>query len=81
MKWQELKVGHSSLLDGLARQKPHELLRVSPTATKTEIKAAYIKLVKSYHPDRSDTFMADQNQEIMKLLNAAYKSMLEACNE
>ena len=52
---------------------PYEVLGVSPTASQEEIRAAYMKLVKKYHPDRyQDSNLKKQAEEKMKRINAAY---------
>jgi DnaJ-class molecular chaperone len=75
MKWNDLKRGYENRLSGFAKLPPHELLGVDAAASKTEIKAAYIKLVKAYHPDTADPFMARHNSEMIKLINAAYDKL------
>jgi curved DNA-binding protein CbpA len=59
----------------MAKLAPHELLGVEPGSSTAEIKVAYLRLVKAYHPDRSDPFMARHNQEMTKLINAAYEKL------
>ena len=54
---------------------PYRTLGVAPDATLEELKSAYIVLVKTYHPDRSDPFMARHNEEVIKLINAAYEKL------
>ena len=81
MKWTDLNRTHTNALQELIQQQPHEVLRISESATRAEIKVAYIKLVKSYHPDRADNFMSQHNQEVMKLVNAAYKAMMDQAND
>jgi DnaJ-class molecular chaperone len=75
MRWKELRNGYSDRIAALASLQPHELLGVSIDATGEEVKSAYIKLVKTYHPDRSDPFMARHNEEVIKLINVAYKKL------
>jgi len=56
---------------------PHEVLNVSPRATKAEIRSAYRKLARRWHPDR---FMEgperDWANEKMAEINAAYHACL-----
>ena len=52
---------------------PYQVLGVSPSADKEEIRAAYMALVKKYHPDRyQDSALKAQAEEKMKQINAAY---------
>ena len=52
---------------------PYKILGVSPNATDDEIKQAYRRLAKQYHPDRNpgDAYAAKKMQEI----NAAYEQI------
>ncbi len=47
---------------------PYEILGVPPNATNAEIKSAYRKLVKKFHPDVNK----DQHEGIIRQLNEAY---------
>ena len=77
MRWRDLNQGYKDHLAALSAMRPHERLGVPPEASLQEIRAAYIRLVKAYHPDGSDPFMIKYNQEVLKLINAAYKILTE----
>lgn len=59
---------------------PHEVLGISPGASREEIRAAYKNLVKKYHPDRlaslGEEFHAIAERK-MKLINAAYEALMD----
>ncbi len=55
---------------------PYKVLGVSPDAGDEEVKQAYRKLVRKYHPDRyKDSDLADLANEKMKEINAAYEEI------
>lgn len=55
---------------------PYEVLGVSKNASQDEIKAAYRKLAKQYHPDRYiGNPLADLAAEKFKEINEAYESL------
>ena len=65
---------------------PYEELGVSPNASQEEIRAAYMRLVKKYHPDRyQDSHLKKQAEDKMKRINAAYdmitKNQAKATND
>jgi DnaJ-class molecular chaperone len=75
MKWRDLDRDYSSELDRKRSQTSYELLGVAENANRREIRSAYLRLVKTYHPDGADEFMSQYNQEVLKLVNAAYEDL------
>lgn len=56
---------------------PYEVLGVSKNASDEEIKAAYKKLARKYHPDNySDNPLSDLAEEKMKEINEAYDTIM-----
>ena len=56
---------------------PYQVLGVSPSASDEEVKAAYRKLVKKYHPDNYvNNPLADLATEKMKEINEAYNTVM-----
>ena len=56
---------------------PYKVLGVSPNATDDEIKQAYRKLAKQYHPDKYvNNPLSDLASEKMKEINEAYDRIL-----
>ncbi len=55
---------------------PYKVLGVSPNATDDQIKEAYRKLARKYHPDKyTDGDLKDLAEEKMKEVNAAYEEI------
>lgn len=56
---------------------PYEVLGISPSATNEEVRDAYRKLAKKYHPDNySESPLSDMAEEKMKEINLAYDEIL-----
>lgn len=77
MKWRDLNAGYEDRLTALAKLSPYELLQVAEDASAADLKKAYLRLMKTYHPDRADPFMARHGEEVVKLINAAYDKLRE----
>jgi molecular chaperone DnaJ len=75
MKWRDIQKSYTDRLEALRRQKPHEVLQVSEGASLDEVKAAYRRLVKLYHPDKSHEFVQSSNAEVLRIINDAYQAM------
>lgn len=78
MKWTDRTPGWKNVLQEARLKSPHEVLGIAPNASLKEIRAAYLKLVKLYHPDKSDQFMGAFNEEMLKLINGAYERLKQA---
>jgi curved DNA-binding protein CbpA len=76
MRWRSVALGHKDRLEALQLQQPHERLGVAPDANPDEVKRAYRLKVLAYHPDRLDPFLRAHGEEVMKLLNQAYRALL-----
>ena len=77
MRWRPIQGEYHSELERLKGLDPFALLGVSQGASAEEIKAAYRAKVKIYHPDGADEFLMDYILEVTKLLNAAYRTIIE----
>ena len=71
MKWRDIDNKYYARIEELRDKTPYELLEVSATDSMDDIKKAYRKKIKLYHPDRTDNFMKSYSQEVVKLLNQA----------
>lgn len=57
---------------------PYEILEINENATEDEIKQAYRKLAKKYHPDQyGDNPLKDLAEEKMRELNEAYDYLMK----
>lgn len=60
--------------DRQAPQSPYEVLGVSPSASRDEIKTAYRKLANQYHPDK----VAHLGEELQALADQRFKEITQA---
>ncbi|HTH48555.1 MAG TPA: DnaJ domain-containing protein [Candidatus Limnocylindria bacterium] len=77
MKWRDLPTGYADRPEVLRTLSPHEVLQVAENAPIEEVKAAYRRLAKLYHPDRSHEFMQGSNAEVLKILNDAHEALVK----
>jgi hypothetical protein len=68
-------LAHNGIME--QEERPHEVLGVPPTATADEVRAAYRRLVRQYHPDLhvGDPDRERRAEEQMKVINAAYRAL------
>ncbi len=78
MKWRNVKKFNA--LADYKDKSPYEILRVDPATPVEKIDRAYKTLLKAYHPDKSDPFLRQTNEEITKLINQAYETVMREKN-
>jgi len=75
MKWKNLDTNYQNQLEKMRSQNPYERLGIEYGATMDEVKKAYRKKMRLYHPDRTDNFMSGHGEELSKLLNQAVEQI------
>lgn len=75
MKWRDLATNYKGAAERLRVKSPSEILRVPENGSIDDIKKAYRRLAKIYHPDKSDPFVQSSNEEVLKIINSAYESL------
>ena len=75
MEWKNLNKSYQNNLEMERSKSPYEVLSVSQDASKEDLREAYINKVKAYHPDSSDDFLKQYNQEMLKIINLAYEHL------
>lgn len=75
MKWKNIDTNYQSQLEHLKTQNPYERLGLERGATMEEVKRAYRKKMRLYHPDKTGTFMSEHGEELSKLLNHAVEKI------
>lgn len=74
IKWRDLNERQDRLED-LRNKSPRDLFGLKENFTERELKNAYRKLIKSYHPDRLDDFLKGHGSEVSKIINRAYEAI------
>lgn len=77
MRWKNRIPRLSEEISRLSELSPHELLNISPDSSIQEIKIAYRKMIKVYHPDKADPFLKNYNERVTKLLNTAFYELMK----
>lgn len=55
----------------MTKEEPHEVLGVNRNSTRTEIKAAYYRQAKQWHPDKNSTaYAAERFKAVQKAMHA-----------
>lgn len=75
MKWKNISTEYESELDRIKVQTAYERLGVTQDSTIEEVKKAYRKKIRIYHPDRTDAFMLGYSEEVTKLLNTSFEQI------
>lgn len=75
MRWRTVDRSYRSRLAEERLKPPHEVLGVAAQCSPDEARRAYLALVRTYHPDRADPFMAQYNEEMLKIVNLAYERL------
>jgi len=76
MKWRNISSTYKDRVAELTKQMdrdPFSVIGVDASASDDEIKLAYRKRVRAYHPDKQDEFVRLHAQEVIKIINAAYE--------
>ena len=61
-------------------EEARKLLGLGEAATLKEIKSAYRTLSHRHHPDKLGSAAGEENGEVMKRLNWAYKLLMDYCD-
>ncbi len=71
MRWKNLDASYENQIERIRSSDPYERLGIDRGGSIAEVKAAYRKKMRLYHPDKTDSFMTIHGEEISKLLNQA----------
>ena len=81
MKWKNIDNTYKdrvAALRSLLGSDPYAVLGTTNAATDAEVRLAYRKKVRAYHPDRQDEFVKLHSQEVIKIVNSAYEAIRRA---
>jgi curved DNA-binding protein CbpA len=73
--WRSIHAGYKDRLEAMRQQDPYELLGVNRNANKQELRAAYLNIIKRYHPDSNTDFLKPYATEYVKIINLAYQKL------
>lgn len=77
MRWVNIQTGYQDRITALRAKAPHEVLGILENSSPAVVRAAYLSLVRAYHPDCADPFVAKHGEEVVKIVNDAYRTMLK----
>lgn len=75
MKWKNINTNYQNQLEKFRAENSYERLGIEDGATMAEVRKAYRKKMRLYHPDRTDDFMSGHGEEFSKLLNQAVEQI------
>ena len=81
MKWKNIDNTYKdriASLQSLLGSDPYAVLGTTSVATNDEVRIAYRKKVRAYHPDRQGEFVKLHSQEVIKIVNSAYEAICRA---
>jgi curved DNA-binding protein CbpA len=73
MKWKNIEKNYKDKIISMSNISPYTLFEINKDSSLSDLKKAYKRLVKVYHPDRSHPFMQKHNEELLKIINRAYE--------
>ncbi|MCY4178438.1 MAG: J domain-containing protein [Endozoicomonadaceae bacterium] len=75
MKWKNIETGYKNQLEKIKAQNPYERLDIEYGATMDEVKKAYRKKMRLYHPDKTHCFLSKHGEAVSKLFNQAIEQI------
>ena len=77
MRWKDLNSEYQDPICELSKKTHYEIHGILENSNEDEIKNAYKRLARKYHPDKSVEFLKLINSEKMKLINSAYNKLMD----